>query len=217
MLNELADLMAEVLDHLNIKQVSLIFHSAGAYQALSFAARHPDRVYLAFPACAHLSFMVTDSRLMRWVVKAPEPILKFVSKLDGGPIGKFVLTHFLSSPNDERLITSPHIEQQLEKHQMTDLENQMYQERYFSDYNMCFDRYPGLPSEKLLDLYYDCPKDLVWFSTTKEVFFDPKLIKRITPNFRKAKVECIEIEGAIHGNIQIRKDVWEEIYRRIQQ
>ncbi|MFO1134080.1 MAG: alpha/beta hydrolase [Rhodoblastus sp.] len=42
-IEDMADWVAAVLDHLDVKQAAVVGHSMGALAAISFAARHPDK------------------------------------------------------------------------------------------------------------------------------------------------------------------------------
>lgn len=216
MLREICGLMAEILDLLGIGRVSLAFHSAGAYQALTFAAQHTDRVNLVFPLCAHVSFAVTESRFLNWLTtRAPPFLLTIAERLDGGVVGQLVVKYILTSPKDDRVINPPEALAGLEAYVPSQIESQAERDRSKLDYIMCFGKCPGYPAERALDTFYDCPKDLVWFTTTREMFFGPHLVQKLRPNFRSCEVECISVEDALHANIHLRKDVWAEIYRRI--
>lgn len=155
-LHEMADLMAELLDHFNITQVGLACHSAGGYQGLSFAAHHKTRVKLVFLLCAHVTFAVTDSSFMKWLAtRAPAPFLTIARKIDGGPIGKFILKHFMIDSKDDRMIM-PSSQSDPETYHLDDLGTAMHQERSDLDYMMCFGKSNYFPAETALDMFYNC-------------------------------------------------------------
>jgi pimeloyl-ACP methyl ester carboxylesterase len=85
------------------------------------------------------------------------------------------------------------------------------------DYRFVYGRIEEVSVESLAKLYRVCPVGITWYTSDGEVFFGPQFVEQIAKDLEKAQVEIVNVPGATHADIYVRKDVWESMYAKMTQ
>jgi pimeloyl-ACP methyl ester carboxylesterase len=223
LLSSLSSITVELLDHLSIPKISVAAHSAGAYEALDFINRFPERTTgHVFPICTHIPAPYTGSKIMSWICTMPEPLFAAVTAIDQLSDTKVerLWLRLVGSPKTERIDDGTFVDSQklrsiLENYKPDKEEVALHKARLDLDYRLGYSRIPGIRVDDLVELYKDCKLDLIWFTCEADIFFGPASVERITKDMTSCKVEVVLVEGASHSDIFLRKELWDRIYEQI--
>lgn len=225
MLSELTSITLELLDLLKIDRFSIASHSAGVYQQLHLAQSAPTRVEHVFPISSHIPGPYTDSKIMNAMCSMPDFLFKPITKLDSTMANTWIGKTFVNmmakkgGKEQDSLYVSSSEEMRL-LHERIIVEratNPACDEALDLDYRFGYGRIEGVSADFLAGLYRDCPVGITWYTSDGEVFFGPKCVERISKDMDEVQVEIVNIPGATHADIHIRKDVWEGMYARMTQ
>jgi pimeloyl-ACP methyl ester carboxylesterase len=216
-LDSLSEFTIDLLDSLNIGEVSIASHSAGVYQQLHLAQTYPIRVKKLFFIAVHIPADYLQSRMANMLLRVPNPIFDLVKIIDSKGIGwmnrlgmresvrnpdRFYKIHLGSARNDADM---DHIV--LEGKSMTDARD--------IDYALTWQRIEGIDGSHLSSLFENCTMPVVWYTCKKDVLFGPEAVERIRANM-KTTVTVQIIDETTHADIYRRKDVWLDILTAIE-
>ncbi|KAJ5140090.1 hypothetical protein N7448_003498 [Penicillium atrosanguineum] len=223
LLSELTSITLELLDSLKIDHFSIASHSAGVYQQLHLAQSAPTRVDHVFPISSHIPEPYTDSKIMNVMCSMPDFLFKPITKLDATMANTWIGKKFVGmmakkddeEKNDLYISSSENMKPIHERIITECAANPVRAEASNIDYRFGYGRIEGVKADFLTGLYRDSPVGITWYTSDGEVFFGPKCVERIAKDMDKVEVEIVNVPGATHADIYVRKDVWEGMYARM--
>lgn len=221
LLSELTTITLELLDSLEIAHFSIASHSAGVYQQLHLAECAPERVDHVFPISSHIPGTYTDSKVMNAMCSMPHSLFKYITRLDSSMANTWIGKAFVSimakadAEKDKLYISSSEKMKAIHERVIAERVAPARAEASDVDYRFAYGRIEGVSVEFLTRLYRVCPVGITWYTSDGEVFFGPKCVERIAKDIEKAQVEIVNVPGATHTDIYVRKDVWEGMYAKM--
>lgn len=59
-----------------------------------------------------------------------------------------------------------------------------------------------------------CEKDIPWYTTKKDLFVGPEVVRKCKDAMKRCIVEIVAVDSAVHADIFMRRWVWDDIIKR---
>ncbi|KAF2161501.1 hypothetical protein M409DRAFT_59196 [Zasmidium cellare ATCC 36951] len=220
---ELTDITIELLQSLNISELSMAAHSAGVYQMLHLAQSCQEiptlRVTHLFPLCTHIPASFCGSQFLDWMRVMPSPLFKTLTRVDSS-FGESWLGTWMAGVNTKSIATAQS-RKQLSNYKASADETRARSERQDLDYRIIYEHFEGIDHGQLVNIYRAltmlAPKTkVVWFTSDRDAFFGPSSVSRLLLEIQaESDVEVFVVDGATHADIHESRDVWENIIQSL--
>lgn len=228
LLSELTSITVELLDSLTVQNFSIAAHSAGVYPMIHLADSVPARVNHLFPICTHVPPPFSASKVLSWMCTMPTLLFNGITKLDSGgdtdstidSLKNYVLGSRGSGQHGrDRFVDTLALQELLKQYRPGPEQSAAAKERQSLDYQLVYSRLPGIDNKALADIYMSLREHSIpvtWFTSHGDAFFGPPSVERLIDATGIQKgIEVVIVEGAKHSDIHFRREVWDEMHRRM--
>lgn len=216
---ELSDITIELLQSLNIFELSIAAHSAGVYQMLHLAQSCQEIPTLSvthlFPLCTHIPASFCGSQFLDWMRVMPDLLFKTLTRVDSS-FGESWLGTWMAGRNSKSIATAQS-RKQLSSYKASADETRARLERQDLDYRIIYEHFEGIDHGQLVKIYRVLAMlapttRVVWFTSDRDALFGPSSVSRLLQEVQaNSDVEVFVVDGATHSDIHESMDVWENV------
>ncbi|KAK4497857.1 hypothetical protein PRZ48_010512 [Zasmidium cellare] len=216
---ELTDITIELLQSLNISELSIAAHSAGVYQMLHLAQKCQEiptfSVTHLFPLCTAIPASFCDSKFLARMCVMPELLFKTLTRVDSS-FGETWLGLWMAGTNPKSIATAQ-LRKELSNYKASADETSARSERQDIDYRTIYERLEGIDHEQLVKMYRVLTTlapttKVVWFTSQRDAFFGPLSVSHLLQEVQaESTVQVVLVDGSTHADIHESRDVWRRI------